>query len=510
MARPTLPRLRRGRVRGDAGDVVERTEPRVSELSVDGLTWVHAERPGALEVAYLAERFGFHELDIEDVLSKRQRPKIDEYPDYLFVVLHFPFYDKSVRRLNAAELDVFLGQDFLITLPNAELLPVRHLFRRCEDDVELRQELFRGSGYLLYHVLDDLFDYCFPILDKIGAKLDQIEPAIFEERSEDVVRDISNAKQEIIAYRKIIKPERATLRMLERSTERFLPEDLDLYFDDIVDAAERIWDLLDNYKEVIEGLESIQRVVHLAQAAVPAPAADGRHGDPAAPDAGHRPLRHERGRARRGRARGVLGARERHGRHRPRAARALPLASLAVSAHLVAPSGAEPEAAGIRRGRRAAPPGRRALLARPQRPERRGLSRSSATTVRLPPARRRGLGAIRAAAQGRRLRRFRLPRRLRIDAGRRRPCRSPLFLLRAVPRHGATATHRRRSTAFRAKFERDPARFPEGALLLHAVLDRLVDDFFPALDRSTRTPRSDRGAHVRRARNPSTSRTSSE
>jgi magnesium transporter len=256
MARPTLPRLRRGRARGAAGDVVERTEPRVSELSTEGLTWVHAERPGGLEVAYLAERFGFHELDLEDVLSKRQRPKIDEYPAYLFVVLHFPFYDKTVRRLNAAELDVFLGQDFLITLPNAELLPVTYLFRRCEDDAELRQELFQGSGYLLYHVLDDLFDYCFPILDKIGAKLDAIEPAIFEERSEDVVRDISNAKQEIIAYRKIIKPERSTLRMLERSTERFLPEDLDLYFDDIVDAAERIWDLLDNYKEVIEGLES--------------------------------------------------------------------------------------------------------------------------------------------------------------------------------------------------------------------------------------------------------------
>ncbi len=256
MARPTLPRLRRGRA-PVTGDVAERTEPRISQLTADGLTWVHADRPGALEVAYLAERFGFHELDIEDVLSKRQRPKIDEYPDYLFVVLHFPFYDKSVQRLNAAELDVFLGQDFLITLPNVELLPVTYLFRRCEDDAERRADLFsKGSGYLLYHVLDDLFDYCFPILDKIGTKLDAIEPAIFEERSEDVVRDISNAKQELIAYRKIIKPERATLRGLERSTQRFLPEDLDLYFDDIVDAAERIWDLLDNYKEVIEGLES--------------------------------------------------------------------------------------------------------------------------------------------------------------------------------------------------------------------------------------------------------------
>jgi magnesium transporter len=257
MARPTLPRIRRGRPRRAPGDVIERLEPRIAELSGNGLNWIHVDEPGPLEAAVLAERFGFHELDVEDVLSKRQRPKIDEYESYVFIVLHFPFYDKSVQRLNAAELDIFLGADFLITLPNAELLPVNHLFNRCVDDDRLRDELFsKGSGYLLYHVLDDLFDYCFPILDKIGTKLDAIEPEIFEGASDEVVRDISNAKQEIIAYRKIIKPERATLRVLERYTERFLPEDLELYFDDIVDAAERIWDLLDNYKEVIEGLES--------------------------------------------------------------------------------------------------------------------------------------------------------------------------------------------------------------------------------------------------------------
>ena len=262
MARPTLPRIRRGRPRGAAAEVVERREPRISELTANGLTWVHVSEPTAVEAAVLAERFGFHDLDIEDVLSKRQRPKIDEYPDYLFVVLHFPFYDKAVQRLNAAELDVFLGQSFLITLPNVELHPATYLFRRCEEDAELREELFaKGSGYLLYHVLDDLFDYCFPILDKISHKLERIEDEMYEGRSEEVVRDISNAKQEIIAYRKIIKPERATLRVLERHTQRFLPEELELYFDDIVDAAERIWDLLDNYKEVVEGLESTNESV---------------------------------------------------------------------------------------------------------------------------------------------------------------------------------------------------------------------------------------------------------
>ena len=262
MARPTLPRIRRGRARGDAGQVVEPTEPRIAELSANGLTWIHINEPGPLEAAYIAERFGFHELDIEDVLSKRQRPKIDEYPDYLFIVLHFPIYDKSVQRLNAAELDVFLGQDFLITLANVELLPVTYLFRRCEEDIELREELFsKASGYLLYHVLDDLFDYCFPILDKIGHKLDSVEDDLFEKRAEDVVRDLSNVKQEIISYRKIIKPERSTLRLLERQIERFLPEDLELYFDDIVDASERIWDLLDNYKEVVEALEDTNESV---------------------------------------------------------------------------------------------------------------------------------------------------------------------------------------------------------------------------------------------------------
>jgi len=110
-------------------------------------------------------------------------------------------------------------------------------------------------------VLDDLFDYCFPILDKIGHKLDSLEDDVFEGRSDEVVRDISNAKQEIISYRKIMKPERGTLRLLERHVERFLPEELELYFDDIVDASERIWDILDNYKEVVEALESTNESV---------------------------------------------------------------------------------------------------------------------------------------------------------------------------------------------------------------------------------------------------------
>jgi magnesium transporter len=259
---PSLPRIRRSRSRETAAVV---TRPRVpSELSAAGLTWIHLDAPSKEVAEQLAERFGWHPLDVEDILSKRQRPKVDDYVEdgYLFTVLHFPVYDKAIQRLNAAELDFFLGADYLVTLPNVELLPVSRLFRRCEENAELRESLFaEGSGRLHYEILDDLFDYCFPILDKIGHKLDSVEDDMFERRAEDVVRDLSNVKQEIISYRKIIKPERTTLRQLERLVERFLPHELDLYFDDIVDAAERIWDLLDNYKEVVEGLESTNESV---------------------------------------------------------------------------------------------------------------------------------------------------------------------------------------------------------------------------------------------------------
>jgi magnesium transporter len=244
--------------------VLAAERPPLAELHQDGLTWIHLEAPTYEEARQLADRFGWHPLDVEDVLSRRQRPKVDVYTEndtggYLFAVLHFPVFDANVGRLNAGELDVFVGPDYLVTLPAVELKPVSRLFDRCRENEEFRHQLFsRGSGRLLYEVLDDLYDYCFPILDKINLKLTQIDEEIDElgsPRAKDRVRDIHKVKQEIISYRKIVRPQRPTLRLLERGVERFLPEELELYFDDIVDASERIWDLLDNFKEVVEALE---------------------------------------------------------------------------------------------------------------------------------------------------------------------------------------------------------------------------------------------------------------
>ncbi len=257
------PRLRKGpRTGADAHLAHAAPEPNVETIEAHGLRWINIERPGPIDRAWLEEHFEFHALDYEDVTSRNQRPKIDEYDDYLFIVLHFPVFDKAVGRLNAAELDIFVGPDFLITLPNRPIPPVDYLFERCGASEEVRDALLsKGPGYLLYKIVDDSFDYCFPMLRKMGNKLERIEEDIFEGRSEEVVRDISNAKQEIINFRKIIRPQRPVLRDLERTKQRYMAEDIDIYFDDIVDASERIWDMLENYKEVVEALEDTNESV---------------------------------------------------------------------------------------------------------------------------------------------------------------------------------------------------------------------------------------------------------
>ena len=107
---PRIPRTVRRRNRAPQSPV-ERSEPRIAEIEAAGLRWIQLEEPTAVETAWLAQNFEFLELDLEDVLSTRQRPKIDEYDVYMFIVLHVPHYHKVVGRLDAAVVIVFVGLD---------------------------------------------------------------------------------------------------------------------------------------------------------------------------------------------------------------------------------------------------------------------------------------------------------------------------------------------------------------------------------------------------------------
>ena len=210
------------------------------ELASAGLTWIHLDAPASRpRTDALAERFGWHALDVEDVLSKRQRPKVDEYPELPLRRPPLPRLRQGdpaperrrARRLprarlprHAAERRAAAGDAALPPLRGGRGAPRASSSRRARAACSTRCSTTSSTTASRSST-------------RSGTSSTRSRTTMFEERAEEVVRDISNVKQEIISYRKIIKPERATLRLLERHVERFLPEELELYFDDIVDAV---------------------------------------------------------------------------------------------------------------------------------------------------------------------------------------------------------------------------------------------------------------------------------
>jgi len=227
----------------------------LESLTFGDLTWVNIEHPTEQETEYLAQNYPFHPLDLDDCLSRIQRPKIDVYKDYLFLVLHFPVFSKEARVTTPSQVSVFIGENYLITLHKGELKPLVKLFKECQIDEESRQENFsQGSSYLLYRIIDRLVDYCLPILNKIGANIEDVEDVIFSDEMPRAIKEISMLRRDVISFRRIIWPMRAVIGSLEPKIRRFTKTDLAVYFGDTVDHVDKIWDGLDEYKEIIEGL----------------------------------------------------------------------------------------------------------------------------------------------------------------------------------------------------------------------------------------------------------------
>ena len=221
------------------------------------ITWVNVEKPTSQDMDYLAKNYPFNLFDLEDCLSRIERPKIDEYENYLFLVLHFPVFNKQARVTTPSQVSVFIGEDYMVTVHAGDLKPLAKLFKDCQQNEEARQEnMGRSSGYLLYRILDRLVDYCFPIMNKIIANVEAAEDRLFSDRARDTVREVSLLRRDIMAYRRIIRPQPAILKSLEEEDYPFLREDLDVYFGDIGDHIGKITETLDEYREVVEGLNA--------------------------------------------------------------------------------------------------------------------------------------------------------------------------------------------------------------------------------------------------------------
>ena len=230
-------------------------DSKIKSISFGKLTWTDIQNPTDRETGYLAEHYPFHTLELDDCLSRIQRPKIDENDDYLFLVFHFPVFNKEARVTTSSQVSIFLGENYLITLHEGNLKPLTKFFRDCSANEDTREEnMSRSTGYLTYIILDRLVTYCFPILNRIGNNIDMVEEKVFGDNSREAVRDISMLRRDVISYRRMIKPQTEVFEWLEKSELPIIKEDPEVYFGDLADHNRKIMDSLDEYKEVLEGL----------------------------------------------------------------------------------------------------------------------------------------------------------------------------------------------------------------------------------------------------------------
>jgi magnesium transporter len=228
-------------------------EPLHIETVTSGdFTWVNITGPTERETSWLAGKYDFHPLALDDCLSRKQVSKLDVYPGYLFFVFHYPLYDKQKRIASKKQWSAFIGENYLVTISSGELKTLTALFRDCQLNQGSCDEYFSGGpGFLLYRILDRTIDSYFPVLDKILSLLEDLEDTVFDEEIE-AAQEISVLRRDIITQRAVFFPTRAIFVEMENKLKRFSKTDVTAYYNDLMDHINKICDTLDEAKEIVE------------------------------------------------------------------------------------------------------------------------------------------------------------------------------------------------------------------------------------------------------------------
>jgi len=227
----------------------------MKNITFNNITWIDIEKPDEEDLEYLKEKFDLHPYISQQFLPPIHRPKIEEYPDQLFIVLHFPVYNPKTKQTRPAELDFIITPDTLIT-SHAEKIPeLETFFKDCELQDYHQKKSFKSSGHLLMGTLDWLIDRCLPMLDHISEKIEEIENDVFEGKEKEMVTEIAFIKRDLIDFRRAIKPQRSVLDILEKKSRRLFNPDVRPLAQEVVGSIIRVWNVLESHRELINSIE---------------------------------------------------------------------------------------------------------------------------------------------------------------------------------------------------------------------------------------------------------------
>jgi magnesium transporter len=226
-------------------------------LTHKSITWIDFESPSQDDVTYLHENFNLHPIVIEEFVTPTYQPKVVQYDQCVFFSIHIPLFDVKERTTYPGELDIILTKDHLITGHRHAIYQIGKFFDELAQSGARRREYLEHSpAHLLHRLLEILLDSCFPKLQHIAEKIDDIETQVFAGKEKEMVFEISVVKRDILNFRRTLKPQRSLIESLIGTRHPFIPSDLLVYFQDLIGTNIRVWNMLESNKETIEALEA--------------------------------------------------------------------------------------------------------------------------------------------------------------------------------------------------------------------------------------------------------------
>ena len=224
-------------------------------ITSNNVTWIDIQKPKQKDLDELKEKFNLHPFIVQQFLPPVHRPKIEEYPGQLFIILHFPIFDTETNQTKLAELDLIISSNTLITSHAEEIPNLKTFFDDCELQDYHQAQHFKSNGHLLFGLLDWLIDSCLPMLDHISEKIEKIEGQVFQGKEKEMLLEIAMAKKDLIDFRRALKPQRSVLEILGKKSQRIFGHELQPLSQEVIGSSIRAWNVLENHRELINSIE---------------------------------------------------------------------------------------------------------------------------------------------------------------------------------------------------------------------------------------------------------------
>ncbi|MBI4118147.1 MAG: magnesium transporter CorA family protein [Parcubacteria group bacterium] len=229
-----------------------------SVFEKNGITWVKITEPGKGDFKFIKNLFPFHPLVIESIETPTLHPALEKYKDHLFLILHFPIIYRDQSKNKAVEVDFLITKNALVTLTYESHPQLDELFKKFQKDEEWQNELLGdNTGKLVHGIIEWLMKSLLSDLDFLEETVTDIEDRIFDEKHASIIEEISNARRDILDFRRVTAPHQTILKqLLPQVAKEFYGAEMEPYFVDLARNESKIRHLIENHKETIEALHA--------------------------------------------------------------------------------------------------------------------------------------------------------------------------------------------------------------------------------------------------------------